>query len=285
MVKRVILLLALLCPLLAKSFGFKAEEVYNEGMRWEGYYESFPPGQRYYFDFFIDGVTEVLGEKCYKLWSLNKTNMDTQLAMLVRAEGSRVYYVTSLDATQWSLLYDFDVALFQECSLQYPMPWGTDSATHTFNLRCLQWYDVYDTDPGYEMMFLQKFDEDFAPEGYAGQWIRGFGNVGFPTQNIIGMDGEMRSRLVRAYRGEKVFYDNKTLAIDQTLADEFTVEQQGLTVIINGVPAGQPLQLISLDGNVLLCSHTTDAPVKLDLPDSGIYILRVGDITKKIVVQ
>lgn len=284
MMKRVLILAALLYPIVAFSFGFKAEEVFVEGTHWEGFYESLQQNLRYNYDYFIEGETEMLGEKCYKMWSNNVNYSTPKLEMLVRAEGDKVYFVTSPDAEQWSLLYDFSVALFAPCKVQYVMPWGTDSYPYAFELRCMQWFDVYDVDPGYELMFLQKFDDNFTPEGYAGQWIRGFGNVGFPTQNILGVEGDMRSRLARAYNGEKVFYENKTVSVDYLKDNELSIEQVGRHLNISGLVTGQPIQITSINGNVIYHNQVFADTFDIDLPDSGIFVVCTAGKATKIVV-
>ena len=76
---------------------------------------------------------------------------------------------------------------------------------------------------------------------------------------------------------------NAPTGTDNVSDSGMTIVQQGKTIVVSGVPAGTDVALYSADGK--LVARSQESGVSFNVSAAGVYLLRAGNETKRIIVK
>lgn len=216
----------------------------------------------------------------------NSLRPETPIAK-IKTEGDKVLFSSiGREDSGWYLLYDFGLQPGDYCTVN-SIPEGGNKRTERVyyceevdesNLAFGGWptmkmWDVYTGDDGNPEFF------DY------GIWIKGIGSEKGVCDNCtIGYDGGGSKLLEVSHNGEIVYKENPA-AISSTKADDFNVRVEDRKIIINSDIPGSLVEIVSIDGSNLFQGLTGPEQVIIDVTDAGIYVIKVGLSSKKIVIN
>lgn len=244
------------------AMAIEKENNLREGLRYvELAWHMHQPSQ--YRTFIIEGTEWIAEKEALQVWAVNTaTNEKTGVAYYLYTEGSKVYQLGRRNTPyedKWFLIYDFNLQpgeIMEGYSLGYERPLK-------FYYKCLE----RKPNPKYNNLTtitLSVADEESPDQWYVGalpeEWIVGIGSkCGLTSPGISQMEGNGGTNLMEVSEGEDIL---------------FTLFQDEVTQILDDTSS--PL-IFDLNGRVL---PNDGKPLS-----NGIYLLKAGKTTKKIIVN
>lgn len=204
----------------------------------------------------------------------------------IRTIGNKVYFypvdisirnsMEDFDPGTYYLLYDFDM-MQAECGEFYSL--SLNKAYSSF-VRCVSKMDL---DPSFNFWPTMKYTSFQCPhdsETEKGTWILGIGDSRGPINFERYYNNIGKSQLVEVRHNGDVIYSKLPTRVSQLEEDnETNVSVSGLSLKIEGKD-GEVVSVYSLDGSKIA---ETKGESCLQLPSAGVYIVKAGDISHKIV--
>ena len=207
----------------------------------------------------------------------------------IKVEGEKVYFrlvddtcvVPSAEQEGWYLMYDFGIEVGETCEVYNAnaMRFHNDPAKCKATLKYVEFAQFEEIGS-----FLYMIMEEL-PYNERGIWLKGVGaNAGVLYNCHFGYDGRGSKLVGLIYDGKEIFYNPSTAVKNVTDSSDFQVIVNGLTLIISASELCQPCYVYALDGKLLSVidlsvSNTFTAPAP------GCYIIKIGDLTKKILLD
>ena len=212
-----------------------------------------------------------------------------QTVAQIRTEGGKVYFRLPTDATsEWYLMYDFGLRVGSG-DYFYDPDWllsdGTPSRSYLVCREKVLYNSRY---KGWTTMTMEEYaDETLEEIRGTGTWIRGLGAEAGVLENIgFDLDGR-NSKMLEAKIENNVIYSSRSgnSGVNDISAD-FSVNVNGLDVTVSGLDGYSEGAVYGLEGT-LICSFTGSdrGSISFSLPSSGLYILRIGSVTRKLLIK
>lgn len=101
--------------------------------------------------------------------------------------------------------------------------------------------------------------------------------------NVHANDGSVQSFDLNTV--SRLYFSNYADAIreEQMPVEEVALRVQGGWLYTGGLEAGLPVSIYKVDGSLVKCLETTGAPLSVSELSSGLYIVKAGGVTSKIV--
>ena len=207
----------------------------------------------------------------------------------LKIEGEKVYFhlvddtakVPQADDKGWYLMYDFGLQLGETCEIYNAnaMRFNNDPSICKVTLK---YAEFVQTD---EIGSLCNMIMEEQQYGERGVWIKGVGDTaGLLHNGFYGRDGGGSKLIGLICDGKEIFYDPSTSVTNIPDSPDFQVIKNGLTVTVSTLDLGRQGYVYSIDGKLVSVidlsvsnSFTVQAP--------GFYILKIGDLTKKILLN
>lgn len=232
----------------------------------------------------LEGDTTVNGFKAMKMYvqTVSEThNSGKELAAPIRTEGEKVYFYHDSEPPEWLLLYDFGLKPGEGCYVHY-LPTGSNKIPFRSYVKCVSLGK--DEDSGWDTIVLEEYKTD-ACEGIPahGTWLKGLGSEnGVLWNSSFESDGASATLLLEASFDGKVIYKKKNAGISEVADTGLCIQADGLDVTVSGAD-GETIALYSDNGTLTGNFRTKEGKARITLPRKGVYILKAGDKSRKIM--
>lgn len=230
-------------------------------------------------------IEKTSDDNCFNIYRTYEDNSSyKELIALIKTEDSKVLFKPKESiSSEWYLLYDFSLKPGEGCFIYTPLVIKEDSIPAKTYIKCIGIDDNFD-DEKWRLLLLEEYSDDsytyFLGEG---SWIDGLSSMnGFLYNNCFEVDGGT-TKLLEVSDNEGIIYSNNQSGVSEiTDSSNPDIKIDGLDVYIS---VGEELlgSLYSLSGTHIGNCRLSKTTTHIALPDKGIYILKIGNISRKIL--
>ena len=206
----------------------------------------------------------------------------------IMVEGEKVYFqlvseacvVPSADDEGWYLMYDFGLEVGESCEIYNAgsMRYNNDLAVCKETIKCIGYTG---TD---EIGSLCHMNMEELHSGERGVWIKGVGDsAGLLDNGGYGRDGRGSKLIKFIFDGEEIYSSSSASVKNVTDSQDFQVIKNGLNLTVLTSDLGHKCYVYSLDGKLISINDLIETN-KFSLPSPGFYILKIGNLTKTILL-
>lgn len=196
-----------------------------------------------------------------------------------RTEGEKVYW-RSIDPEypEWYLMYDFGLQPGESATV-YRL-FNMNQVTTGELMECTGTDVSLPNKTGKWMTLRQKGDESF-------DWIMGIGGPRGPEHNCyIGDEGiEITQKILEVSSNGEIVYKTATSGVESVESLDFTIKVEGSSLLMSNVPVGAQVSIYAANGQVVTSFIATEKSNSVHLDSPGIYIVRVGNKSVKVMVN
>lgn len=244
-----------------------------------------PSAKKYVCSSMLDGTVRIDGYDALKMYcKYEGESTDKKLSYYVRTENDKIYFMPT-DTDNWFLMYDFGLKAGQGCYVYSPLIRDSDNTPLKSYVKCVNIEDAKSAD--YKTMTMEEYRDETCSEACMGKgtWLKGLSSENGVDYNIgFGRDG-MGSLLSEVRRGENVIYSRNTNSMQQVSNSGMNYSVNGLNLSITGIGPSNGIRVYSADGKLFGYFNPKGNEVNIRLPQKGLYILRTGEETKKILLR
>lgn len=279
--KKLILLTFLLAP-----FFMNGQCYLTDGMTWRTQLigTDSPEGTR---STEIVSIEQNGNDGCFNMYRSNiEYSPSPELVAVIRIDGDKVYFrpVWS-EYSEWYLAYDFGLKPGEGCYVYYLSDKGeySDTPRKTY-VKCVS-IEESSEEGGWSMMILEEYyDDSYSGFSSTGKWIKGlsaFGGILY--NNRFDLDGMIAKLLEVSANGKTLYLKGQTgnAEIRDSSSLDIRVDGRYISVLTNDEVCGS---LYSGAGAHIGDYRFGKTPTQIRVPDSGVYILRTGDVSRKIFI-
>ena len=236
---------------------------------------------------------EVILTKNGDEWLLESRNVNSltegmKVVAVVRTEGNKVFFrLPSDNGDNWYLMYDFGLKV-GDGNYFYNPEWLTSEGMPTTSyLVCTEktrWnkkYNMWDT------MTLQEYDDENLNLHYgSGTWIRGLGSVNGFFENIgFERDGRGGTLIEASVDGDVIYSANGTNTVNTVGATNCNISVSGNTINISEAGNASSGAVYTIDSKLVSRFNITSGNACIAVTGPGLYILRIGSLSYKILIR
>ena len=278
-IKRFILLILAFIPLLMNG-----QNHFKDGMKWRtqicGTHE--PEGVK---SIEVVTIEKTLDDNCFNMYrSYEENTSDRKLIAVIKTEESKVYFNPNrLKSSEWYLLYDFNLKPGEGCFIYSPLAFSKDSEPYKTYVKCIGIDEKFNED--WSVLRLEEYKDDSCLRilGH-GSWIIGLSSLnGILYNNRFEVDG-FGSVLLEVSDDEKILYSNKQsgiIEITDTSIPNIKVDGLDIYISVNNDMCGS---IYSQSGEHIGDYKLSKTPTHIKLSNRGVYILKLENTSKKILV-
>lgn len=224
----------------------------------------------------MDGDEEALG-----LFYTNSLG-NTEFRAFIRTEGDKVFFKTKENfPDQWFLLYDFGLKEGESCEVYH-----------------LNTVKEYGKATSWTIVGGETRQSPYSDckelvvscGGGSGYWINGIGSAaGLESSTYYSWVGDGAALLEVTSDGERIYYNEKheirtssVKHISEPGIPEIRLEGSELTVMASGRP--ERVSVHAADGTLIYSATGTGDDLRITLPEKGIYVVKAGEETRKVLV-
>lgn len=278
-------LLLLVISLLSLSYWGNAQNYFVDGTTWTMEITPHNPMDASWKEtvsLIKDGTAD--GQVFLMIGNSTWGNEDNQQIAKIKTEGEKVFFsLIEKPELGWFLLYDFGLKLNDECTVYSPCRLAADGYPVGCELKCTEIIENNVEFDGFTTMGLTHSSENGETST---TWINGIGDsCGVLTNFSLDMDGYSNPLLLEVKNGEEIIYaNNNSNVVDKIFSDEieFFVADTKLTIQSNSSPI--TCYIFNTEGILISQSTISKEPQSINLPQKGIYILKMGRESYKIII-
>lgn len=204
----------------------------------------------------------------------------------IYTNGDKVFFKENKTTEEWTVLYDFDLAVGAGTYVGIiPYPWTDDSKAMITYVKCVDRYRSLEYS-NIEVMVMEEYEDENCSTYYGkGLWMVGIGcSRGVLNNSFFEADGAY-GRLIKAYNADTVYFNAETVNSINSSISEQIIKVEGNQVVFSGIPADSNIDVFALDGKRVksICSNLENLSIQIDSP--GIYYLRFSGNCKKILIH
>lgn len=207
----------------------------------------------------------------------------------IKVEGEKVYFhlvddtcvVPRADDEGWYLMYDFGLEEGETCEV-----YNADAMRfHNEPSKCKSTLKYIGYTQLEEIGSLCNMYMEELPYEERGIWYKGVGaKAGLLDNCHFGYDGGGSELVGLIYDGKEIFH-NPSAAVEDIKDDsDFQIIRNGLNITISTTESDKPCYVYSLEGK-LISVMDLSVSNNFTAPAPGCYILKIGDLTKKIILD
>ena len=225
----------------------------------------------------------------YLIFSKYANASETEVVAEVKTEGEKVlFHLLDDDESLWYLMYDFGLQPGEECEVYCPA-WISDKVPEMAKFRCDEIiekdarFDNWPTMILTETTYVDEFGEDITDQGI---WIKGLGDQRGVLTNYSYFTAGGGSKLIKVENDDTVVFDLTASTQVTTIGnDEIELRLDGNILIIDSASNGEKALLYDLNGILISTIDLSKNHNEINLPQKGLYILKIGDKSKEILVK
>lgn len=262
------------------------QSLYKDGMTWDTY---------------VGGTHDPYGEEtlrtvtleqssiddCFKVYSSYEDQEGKTFVCLLKTEGKKVYFKKNeTESGEWYLMYDFGLIPGEGCFVYNP-EWSFKYNPETGEYQPQGSYVecvAIEPDAEWPVMVMDEPKEDPSNFRMKGFWIQGLSSMsGLLWNNGFNMIGGW-SHLSKVTCDGKVLYSKAWAGIrdvSDSVNPSITVKGRDVCVTVDDETPGSLYTPSGVRvGTYTFCS----TPTHVQTPSEGIYILKIGNTSKKIMI-
>lgn len=233
----------------------------------------------------LDGTETVGGYEAMKMYCEYENKPDSKyLAYYVRTDKDKVYFMPAInDSKTWYLMYDFGMVPGQGCYMYCP-PYGNQEPYKAY-IKCIGISKGESS--AYSVMEMEDYKDETCDEQTKGEgkWFKGISSYIGVNYNIgFGLDGR-GGTLLEVRNGDEVFYMQTPTSVSQVSKSSVEYRLDGQELNVSNIKDGKKVSVYSIDGKLLGTFKPKGNNVNVYLSKDGLYILKVGELKQKILVQ
>lgn len=230
-------------------------------------------------------IEKTLDENCFNMYRFYEDNTsDKELIAVIKTEESKVYFnPNGFKSSEWYLLYDFSLKLGEGCFIYNPLTFTEDSEPYKTYVKCIGIDEKFTED--WSLLQLEEYTDNSCLNliGY-GSWIRGLSSLnGILYNNRFEVDG-FSSSLLEVSDNERILYSDipsGVLEITDTSIPNIKVDGLDIYISVNDDICGS---IYSQAGVHIGNYKFSKTPTHIKLSNRGVYILKLENTSKKILV-
>ena len=273
-----------LLSIVLSPLAVSAEMYFNDGMTWNVAYTSTasPDGDYYPATVSLNGTETINGFEALKMYEAHDGET-AELIAYIRVDGERVYFTKDgYESNEWYLLYDFSLKVGEGCNVSYL--YSDDYPPESTYIRCI---DICKDDSfnGFEQMIVEEFKDSSLSVNYGkGVWLKGLSSEkGVTWNNRLNADGG-GCILLSASNGDEIIYQKESANANKLIFEGLMVNTIGSNIYISNTDENTAVSIYSVAGSCIY-STVASTSAQATLPNKGIYILKVGDVTQKLILK
>lgn len=230
-------------------------------------------------------IEKTLDENCFNMYrSYEDNTSDRELIAVIKTEESKVYFTPNgFKSSEWYLLYDFSLKPGEGCFIYNPLTFTEDSKPYKTYVKCIGIDEKFNED--WSLLRLEEYTDKSCLNLIGnGSWIKGLSSLnGILYNNRFGVDG-FSSFLLEVSDNERVLYSNipsGILETTDTSIPNIKVDGLNLYISVNDDICGS---IFSQAGVHIGDYKFSKAPTHIKLSNRGVYILKLENTSKKILV-
>lgn len=274
-------------------FVAKGEGLYADGMTWRTRVHATT-------DPFTQPVIEVVTleqtatDNCFNVYqAYEDRDEEKMLVALIKTEGQKVFFHSEKSgSSQWYLMYDFGLQPGEGCYVYSPdSPWLHDPEGDYRPYRTyVECVDISEptTERGWPEMLMKEFDSEghIQPTNTtSGVWLKGLSSrEGLLRNNRFEMDG-VGYMLLDVTCDGKTLYSSPEAGVG-SVSDELmsSISVEGREVKI-AMPYDASGSVYTASGVLVATFSAGTSPACVRVPSEGVYVVKVGNTSRKILVQ
>ena len=234
-------------------------------------------------------IEKSVEDDCLKMYRYYENNVsDREFVASVMIDKDKVYFrPCDSKSSEWYLLYDFGMEPGEGCYIYNPVTFSENSIPYFTYVKCVGIDDGSDYN-GWKAMSMEEYRDDSCSDILGkGTWLKGLSSLnGILYNNCFGIDGLGATLLLDVSDNEKNIYPNNSTGIVQareTLDPNFNIKIDGSNIEI--FTSHETIGSLYDQSGVLIGEYRfSKTPTKITLPSKGIYILKSGNVSQKILV-
>lgn len=269
-----------------------AENYFKTGTTWTQYILKGSVGPEYKIKYYtlLDEITVDNQQVLPFVTYTEETKENPELYLYVRTEGERVYWrFTEQELTTWYMMYDFGLEAGE--SVDISSPHNKTGNVYTTKIKCLETNIKFDDRDG-EWMKLEESEsrgpDQPALESISTSWIIGIGSSYGPDWwNLLDWVGYNSWLINVTDRDGNVVYNAPAPThsyVSEINASETEVRSEGNLLLIKGLVPGECVKVYSLSGSQISSGVAESSSYSVLLPSNGIYIIKIGDKSVKVII-
>lgn len=230
-------------------------------------------------------IEKTQDDNCFNMYRSYEDNIsDRELIAVIKKEESKVYFnPNGFKYSEWYLLYDFGLKPGEGCFIYNPLTFSEDSEPYKTYVKCIGIDEKFNED--WSLLRLEEYTDDSCLNIIGnGSWIIGLSSLnGILYNNRFEVDG-FSSRLLDISDNERILYSNiqsGILEITDTSILNIKIDGLDISISVNDDICGS---IYSQSGVHLGDYKFNKTPTYIKLSNRGIYILKLGNTSKKILV-
>lgn len=266
------------------SLSMNSQNLFTDGMKWRtliyGTHE-----HEVVNSIEIVTIEKTLDENCFNMYrSYEDNTSDRELIAIIKTEESKVYFTPNgFKSSEWYLLYDFSLKPGEGCFIYNPLTFTEDSKPYKTYVKCIGIDEKFNED--WSLLRLEEYTDKSCLNLIGnGSWIKGLSSLnGILYNNRFGVDG-FSSFLLEVSDNERVLYSNipsGILETTDTSIPNIKVDGLDLYISVNDDICGS---IFSQAGVHIGDYKFSKAPTHIKLSNRGVYILKLENTSKKILV-
>lgn len=263
-----------------------AQSYFKDGTTWETTLSEVGPGngdnaqKESVCTVTLNGAERVDGYDALRMYQSDDRSPEPKLYAYVRCEGDKVMIKPcGVENAKWYLMYDFGLAVGEGCYVYGAWDFCEDREPCKTYMECVA--IEQDAASGLTAMTVREVYKGFDEGTFV--WYKGLSSkMGVLYNNGLGLDGIGRM-LTKAVCDGKTVYSRQTTGVGAVEHDAFKAVVNGLHVDVTNIAAPCQVALYAADGKLIESSFAGGGSARLLLPAYGVYVLKVGERTLKIV--
>lgn len=191
------------------------------------------------------------------------------LLCYLKVEGQQVYFSTLENPDEWMLCYDFNMRPGEKREFYSLSNIGDEPQKVECECREIH---LYPQDLGYSEMVLVNTQN---PE-IEYRWLRGLCSLDGFTYNVTDGPRDAQTVLYEIKSGKYTIFSNRNAALGSVETDAVDFSLDGMTLTVG---AQESATVYTPDGRIVATGTT------LNLPATGLYIVRLGTHASKLLVR
>jgi len=278
-IKSFILLILAFIPLLMNG-----QNQFTDGMKWRTQiYGTHEPEVVKSIE--VVTIEKTLDENCFNMYrSYEDNTSDRELVAVIKKEESKVYFnPNGYKSSEWYLLYDFSLKPGEGCFIYSPLSFSEDSEPYKTYVKCIGIDEKFNEN--WSVLRLEEYTDDSCLNIIGnGSWIIGLSSLnGILYNNRFEVDG-FGSLLLEVSDNESILYSNMQsgiLEITDTSIPNIKVDGLDIYISVDDDICGS---IYSQAGVHIGDYKFSKTPTHIKLSNKGVYILKLENTSKKILV-
>lgn len=259
-----------------------AQSYFKEGTIWKSEWVS-GDGKLVKETDYLKGPEMVDGYETYKMYSYyDNKKQTTTFYGYVRTDADKVYFMpANTELGQWFLVYDFGLKVGEGCYVH-----NFESTQYKTYIKCVGMTETPYPYSHLTSLIIEEYEDDSCEKFYnKAYWIKGVSSDWGLKQNSLLLPMGMLSDLIEVSYYGNVIYKKDYTPICNIKDEASKITISGKVLTITNVENINKIGIYTSAG-VLVGWYNVDYDnTNITLPSEGVYIVKMGDVTQKIVVQ